>query len=192
MKKLVLLLTALLLCFAVPVLATPSLSWTASDLGSGRWQYDYSITNDLPGQSIDTFSVDFAYGLYDNLTVEALPAGWSSSFAYSPAYLSSIGPIDGALWGISDPGGAIMPGTTLGVFAVSFDWLLGDINPDTGALLSPPLDSAAGIRTDGDQNFAYSLTPSAPVPEPGTFLLLSLGLGGAAALVGFRRNREHV
>lgn len=173
---------AFMLCLgmATHVMATPSLSYTAQDKGGGNWQYDYTITNDLAGLAIDSFSIDFAYGLYSSLFVEAVPVGWGSSFVFDP-WDSITGPQTGAFYGFADTNSEIGPGSSLSGFSVSFAWLLTDTDPLTGNLISPPLDSQYGVLTAGDQAFNYSTVPagsSAPVPEPGTFALLGLGLAG--------------
>ena len=63
--------------FGVP---KTEIRYQTSDLGSGRWQYTYDVTNISLTAPIEEFTIWFDFGLYDNLAVETPdpPAGnWS-------------------------------------------------------------------------------------------------------------------
>jgi hypothetical protein len=177
--------TIFCLCCATAATASPSLSYVAQNLGGGLWGYNYTITNDLAGQAIDSFSVDFAPGLYCGLRLDAAPTGWGGSSVADPIFTSS-GPNPGYFFGLADPGFEVAPGTPLNGFSLSFAWDLLDLDAN-GALLNPPLDSPFGVLAAGDQAFTYTtilIDPPAPAPEPSTILLVGLGVLG---LAGFRK-----
>jgi len=189
MKKQLIIRTLLAGCLltATPdVHATPSLTWDATDLGGGNWQYAYTITNDL-NEAIDSFSIDFAFGLYSALQVDGQPAGWASSYAFDPYSDNTTGASNGALWGFADSGSEIAAGASLSGFVVSFTWLPGDDE-------FSPLSNE--VTTLGDQAFSYTTVAGpqgptgAPAPEPATFLLFGSGLSGLATLAR-KRNVLH-
>lgn len=175
MKKEIVIVISFLMLAAKPAGAIPALEWSVDALGGGYWQYNYTVTNDLIGLSIDSFSVDYTYYLYQLLEVKSVPAKWETSVFDPDLNLSN--PTAGQFWAFADPGFAIAPGTSQSVFAVSFLWGIDEA--------APPLQSTAGLRADGDQAFNYYTIATNPVPEPGTLLLLGTGFIGTICISGF-------
>ena len=67
-------------------------------------------------------------------------------------------------------------GTAAGLYSGSFS-ILGGATP-------------SALNTLASQPFAVSVTPNAPVPEPGTAVLCLLGLGTAETVSAWRRRRR--
>jgi hypothetical protein len=131
-----------------------------TDLGGGRWQYTYDVSNINIGAGIAEFTIYFAPGIYDNLAVETggiLAATWDE-IVWDP--VAGVG-VDGAydaLAGLSP----IAPAMTASGFSVSFDWL-GEGTP--GQQWYEIIDPDTSATIDSGQT----------VPEPAMLLLLGLG-----------------
>jgi len=134
--------------------------YQTSDLGSGRWQYTYEVTNISLTGAIEEFTIWFDYGSFENLSIETPdpPAGdWDELVVQSEPVLLDDGCYD-----------ALTLGTGIGIsemvsgFSVSFDWL-GTGEPDSQfyEIIDP-----ATFET---------LYSGWTVPEPATLLLLGLG-----------------
>ena len=132
----------------------------ASELIGGRWQYTYEVSNINIWAGIDEFTIYFASGLYDNLTVETdgvLAATWDE-IVWDPIVAVGIAGGYDVLAEVLPIG----PAMTASGYSVSFDWL-GEgmpgsqyyeiVNPDT----FEPIDTGWTI------------------PEPCTLLLFGLG-----------------
>lgn len=148
--------------FSVPM---TQIWYQADELGAGRWQYTYDVSNfSLPGP-IEQFTIYFEYGddvqpLYDDLAVETPdpPAGdWSEIVLQPEPVLSDDGLYDAlALY----PG--IAQGQTVSGFKVSFDWLgEGQPGPQPYEIIDP-------------QTFE-TIDSGQTIPEPAALLLLGLG-----------------
>lgn len=136
--------------------------YEATDLGSGRWQYSYDVTNISLTPAIQEFTIWFEYGLYDNLSIETPdpPAGdWDELVIQPEPVLEDDGYYDALALtsgiGISE---------TVSGFVVSFDWL-GAGQP--GSQFYEIIDPMTFETIDSGWT----------VPEPAT--LFFLGLGGA-------------
>jgi len=144
--------------FAIPVTVT-KICYEAAELGSGRWQYTYEVTNISLTPAIEEFTIWFDFGSFDNLSVDTLdpPAGnWDEIVIQPEPVLNDDGYYDALVLGVG-----IGIGESVSGFSVSFDWLgSGEpgsqfyeiINPDT----FETLDSGWTI------------------PEPATLLLLGI------------------
>jgi len=136
--------------------------YQTTNLGGGRWENNYTIMNDFLASDIDEFTVFFDYGLYDNLTVTSPLAGWDE-ITVNPALI--FGSPDIGFYDALALGPGIAPWATMSGFSVSFDW--------------------RGAGTPGTQYFeivdpvSFSTLASgftAPIPEPGTMILLGISL----------------
>ena len=111
--------------------------------------------------AIEEFTIWFDYGLYDNLAIETPdPPGWDwDEIVVQPEpIIEDDGYYDALALGIG-----IEQGQTVGVFAVSFDWLgMDEPGPQFYEIIDP-----LSFETI-DSGFT--------IPEPGTVLLLGLGI----------------
>jgi hypothetical protein len=148
--------------FTSTISATPitKIQYQATDIGSGRWQYSYEVTNISLTPAIEEFTIWFNYGLYDNLSIETPdpPAGdWDEIVIQPEPVLEDDGYYDALALGLG-----IGIGNSVSGFAVSFDWL-GVGEP--GSQLYEIIDPATFDTLDS----GYT------IPEPTTLLLLTFG-----------------
>lgn len=171
LKKLVLLL---LMCFlSIPVIAGPTLiTYNASDLGAGRWQYEYSITNNTLVQDVDEFTIWFEYGFYENIIIET--TGTSSDLwdeiVSQPVQIPPFDPINGMYDALALQDG-ISIGETVSGFMVSFDWL------GNGVPMSQDYEI---IDPDTFETVSRGTTVSdvvSIIPAPGALILGLVGIG---------------
>jgi hypothetical protein len=144
--------------FGVP---KTEIRYQTSDLGSGRWQYNYEVSNISLTVPIEEFTIWFEFGLYDNLAVETPdpPASnWSEIVIQPEPVLQDDGAYDAKALGLG-----IGIGQTVSGFAVSFDWLGDAVMP--GPQFYEIIDPVTFETIDS----GYT------VPEPATILLLGLG-----------------
>jgi hypothetical protein len=163
MRRIVFIIPVLVCLFVGSVLADPytQIRYDIADLGLGRWQYTYEVSNISFPEPIEEFTIWFGIGSYDNLVIETLnpPANNWNEFVWDPE------PV------LGDDGGydARAKGLNIGLresvtgFSVSFDWL-GTGSP--GSQFYEIIDPADGYAT---------IDSGWTVPEPATLLLLICG-----------------
>lgn len=165
MNKKILVILLYLFVPALNVFSIPDseILYDCTDLGSGRWQYNYRVRNISLTEEIEEFTIWFGYGFYDNLTIETLnpPAGnWDEIILQPDPMLSDDGGYDALTNALN-----IGIGQSVSGFAVSFDWL-GTGDPGTQYYEIIDSDTFETIE-DGYTEL---------IPEPATLLLLGLGV----------------
>lgn len=111
----------MIMAVSLPYVASATtVGYSSTDLGGGRWEYLYQVTNDALGVSIDEFTVFFDYGLYTNLAVDYPKPDWDA-LTLNPDFVLGA-PVPGYYDALALVTG-IAPGATEGGFRVSFDWL---------------------------------------------------------------------
>ena len=154
--------------FALPV---TKIQYEATDLGSGRWQYSYDVTNISLTGVIEEFTIWFDFRSFDNLSIETPdpPASdWDEIVVQPEQVLSDDGYYDALALGV---GIGIGIGESVSGFSVSFDWL--------GAG-EPGLQFYEIIDPDTFETIDSGYT----IPEPATIFLLGFGS------MAFRKKRR--
>jgi hypothetical protein len=143
--------------FGVP---KTEIRYQTSDLGSGRWQYTYDVTNISLTVPIEEFTIWFDFGLYKNLAIETPdpPASnWSEIVLQPEPVLQDDGAYDTRVLNLG-----IGIGQTVSGFSVSFDWLgAGQPGPQFYEIINP-----VTFKT---------IDSGHTIPEPATLVLLGLG-----------------
>jgi hypothetical protein len=143
--------------FSVP---KTEICYQTSDLGLGRWQYTYDVTNISLTETIEEFTIWFDFGLYDNLAIETPdpPASnWSEIVIQPEPVLKDDGYFD-----VLALDAGIGVGQTVSGFTVSFDWFgAGDPGPQFYEIIDP-----ATYQT---------IDSGYTIPEPATIFLIGIG-----------------
>ena len=134
--------------------------YETNELGAGRWQYTYDVTNISLTPAIEEFTIWFDFGLCENLAIETPypPSGdWDEVVIEPEPVLQDDGAYDAKALN-----SGVGVGETASGFAVSFDWL--------------------GVGEPGSQSYEIidpvtfeTIDSGYTMPEPSTLLLLGLG-----------------
>lgn len=159
-----------LLLLMAPASYASMITYETTDLGGGSWRYDYELVNDTLGLAVDEFTIWFDLALFSNLRDATGPTGWDLLAIQPDPGLPDDGFFDGLA--LLAPLGT---GETRGGFSISFDFL-GVGTP--GAQRFDFIDSVSFSLLDSGGTTLRA--PPASVPEPGSLLLLALGLASVA------------
>jgi hypothetical protein len=173
MRKLILVVSSLLIAGLTAPAQAISIQYDVIALGGNQYRYDYSITNDGSlgsGTAIQLFDILFdpANFLESSLTISTpspLAQGWDQLI------LASAPGVPAAYDALATAGG-IADGSTVGGFAVEFTWI------GTGLPGSQPF----AIYDPSTFDLLSEGTTTSVVPTPAAAWLLGSGL---AVLLGF-------
>ena len=152
------------LCVAGDAGAT-TIRYSVTQVAGNTFEYAYRVENDSLAVAIEEFAVFFDVNLFENLSAPTSAAGWDPLLIEPDPILADDGFAD---WLVLTADSEIAPGETLDGFGVRVDFL--------------------GLGTPGSQFFdvrdaSFVLLDTGftvPLPEPGTGLLLLLGLAAVA------------
>jgi hypothetical protein len=137
------------------------IEYNVNNLGSSRFEYEYTITNDTLSVPIEEFTLWFDVDLYDNLiitTADSLASQWNEIVLQDTGFGVPIG-----YDSLSETGG-LLPTQRISGFSVSFDWLgSGQPSSQFFEIINP--------TTFETVDSGYTI----PIPEPATMLLIGLG-----------------
>jgi hypothetical protein len=180
------LLAALSLTAWVRPAAATTISYTATNTVGAQWRYDYVLGAAAGEAPITEFTIYFGVSAFTGADLRGIVTapGWDGLVAAVDPLL----PADGFVDFLAQPGSGVgAPGSTQAGFAVLFDWF------GTSAPGSQPFDI---VDSQTFQLLRSGVTTPAGVvgvPEPGTTLLLGLGLLSlvAARCAALRRTTPH-
>jgi hypothetical protein len=181
MAKACLLLSVVLLMLAAPAIAG-SIQYGATDLGGGQWRYDYAVNGSFDGKT-QGFTIYFDENLFSGLVNGVAGFDWDL-FIDDPVPSDPSDPSITPAPGLFDALAQIDLSTGAYLFSVEFAWLSVAGAPGSQPLEFYTLDPSGVII---DQEFGFTQS-SAPVPEPASFVLLSIGLAGAAWIRCFKKS----
>ncbi len=157
------------------------IEYEVTNIGGSTWRYDYSVTNDAQAAGLAEFTIWFALGLYDSLTLPTSPAGWDPLVIQPDPLLPDDGFFDALALGP-----ALALNETLGGFSVTFNWL-GAGTPGSQAF--DFIDPISFQTLESGLTQRRVIPDPTPVPEPAIALLFAAGF--AAVTFAVRRRRAH-
>ncbi len=147
-----------------------------ADLGGGRWEYSYTISNIVDEQASITaewLTIWFDYADYSNFEITTADAlGWSESIIHPEPLTYS-----GAGYDLGNLAQPLTEGNYLSGFSIAFDY--------AGAEAPTPVGQRFEIVNPDTWQTVYT---GYTVPEPATLLLISTGF----AIMRLKRNRNVV
>ncbi|MBI5192144.1 MAG: PEP-CTERM sorting domain-containing protein [Nitrospirae bacterium] len=145
---------------------------------SGKWQYDFTLSNNSTATGdctdYDIFYVDLTYAGSRDFLDGALPVGWGDGFTQGIWFSTSGFSLATSMNpGIPPTGNDLPPGSSLTGFSFKTTVRYGEMSDpelwEASVLMNDPFDSTTPIYLS--QTF-----PPPSVPEPGTVMLLGAGL----------------
>ena len=61
---------------SITAVQATTIDYTATELGSNRWRYDYTVTNDTLASPLEEFTIFYDELLYGQLLAVVAPGGW--------------------------------------------------------------------------------------------------------------------
>lgn len=158
---------SLLLVMSISWAHATTINYAATQLGSTRWRYDYTIHNDTLGSALKEFTIYFGENLFSNLSDGSTQNNWDLLLIQPDKNIPAAGFFDGLALN-----GGLAAGATLSGLSVSFDYAGAGL---PGQQLFSIVDPVSFVEIES------GLTGStATVSLPGTLSLLALGLVAGA------------